>query len=68
MEDELMPCFLLFDALKAHKKGKIMEIVRRWLNSEWQRLEKPKTENAEDELYPFNKDTIQVYTLIGKLI
>jgi hypothetical protein len=45
-----------------------MEIVRRWLNSEWQRLEKPKTENAEDELNPFNKDTMQVYTPIGKLI
>jgi hypothetical protein len=68
MDDELFPCLLFFDSLKAHKKIAITQNVRKWLNSEWQRLEKPKTENAEDAVNPFNKNTMDVFTPRGTLI
>lgn len=68
MDDELVPCILFFDSLKAHKKNVITNKVKKWLNSEWQRLEKPKTENAEDAVKPFHKDTMEVFTPRGTLI
>jgi Ulp1 family protease len=37
-EDNPFPCLLFFDALKAHRKDRVANKVRAWLNSEWARL------------------------------
>ena len=37
-QDDPFPCLLFFDALKAHAKDRVASHVRKWLNSEWARL------------------------------
>ena len=37
-EDDPMACLLFLDSLQAHRKKKVSNQVRKWLNSEWQRI------------------------------
>jgi Ulp1 protease family, C-terminal catalytic domain len=48
-EDAPMACMILLDSLKAHKKKKVSQQVRRWLNSEWRRINCVKEEPFADE-------------------
>lgn len=59
-EQEHMACLLFLDSLKAHKKKKIYEKVRDWLNKEWQRIysgsvDKPFQQNDFPLLNPRSK-------------
>lgn len=52
--DDLLPCILFMDSLKAHRKQKVAKKVRQWLNSEWLRLR-----GGPEE--PFSRETMRVY-------
>lgn len=48
---------MFLDSLKAHKKNKVAKKVRAWLNSEWNRINSPPT----DEESPFSIPSMRVY-------
>ena len=64
-DDQDFPFILFLDSLKAHRKVKIANKVRRWLNYEAKRLGKFK-ETFEDEAHPFNKKTMEVFDPKGE--
>jgi len=63
-DDSHLPCIFFLDSLKAHRQKTITKHVRNWLNSEWKRLKKAKSEAEED---PFNERTMEVYAPRGRL-
>lgn len=62
-DDELYPCLLFFDSLKAHRKAAIARSVRSWLNSEWTRLKKASIQGEED---PFKPSSLVVHEPRGE--
>ena len=63
-DDKLYPCILFFDSLgNAHPKNRIAVNLRRWLDSEWNRLEKG---SNEDECSPFKKAAMEVHQPRGE--
>jgi len=63
-DNSLLPCILFFDSLKAHQKNTITKHVRTWLNSEWKRLKKVRSQSKED---PFDVNMMKVYAPRGAL-
>jgi len=50
-DDDPMSCLLFLDSLKAHRKSKVSNQVRKWLNSEWNRVH-----GSDVNPDPFNSD------------
>lgn len=64
-DDQDFPFILFLDSLKAHRKNKVANKVRKWLNYEAKRLGKFK-ETFEINPQPFNKDTMEVFDPKGE--
>ena len=64
-DDQDFPFILFLDSLKAHRKVKVANKVRRWLNYEAKRLGKFK-ETFEMNPQPFNKKTMEVFDPRGE--
>jgi Ulp1 family protease len=62
-DNEVYPCILFFDSLKAHRKQVVAGKVRNWLNSEWKRLKKAK---SQEEEYPFTTSSLEVHDPRGE--
>jgi Ulp1 family protease len=62
-DEELYPCILFFDSLKAHQKQAIARNIRNWLNSEWERLGKSKSQEEDD---PFKNNSLLVHDPRGE--
>jgi Ulp1 family protease len=65
-DDEVLehPFLLFMDSLRAHKKKKIWDITRKWLNAEAKRLGKFKRMNTDA---PFHNSTFPVIDPRGKI-
>jgi hypothetical protein len=71
------PFLFFFDSLKAHRKAHVAKLLRKWLNSEWTRLQKASPSLATDDYEsslvdqdaeaPFTTKTIQAFDPKGKL-
>ena len=55
-----VPCILFFDSLKAHGITRVGNKVRKWLTSEWERL------NTGDD-FTFTEESLPIYSPTGKL-
>ena len=64
-EDQDFPFILFLDSLKAHRKNKVANKVRKWLNHEAKRLRKF-ADLFGDETPPFNKNTMEVFDPKGE--
>jgi Ulp1 family protease len=62
-DEELYPCILFFDSLKAHRKQVVARNIRNWLNSEWKRLKKSKSREEDD---PFKINSMLVHDPRGE--
>ena len=52
-EDDPEACILFLDSLKAHKKKKVYNKVKEWLNAEWSRLrEKDANPFVDESAFP----------------
>ena len=67
-EDKPYPCILFFDSLKAHPTAAIARKVRKWLNSEWKRLDKASNQANQDESNPFTKFSLLVHNPKGEYL
>jgi len=63
-KNDEVPCLLFLDSLKAHKKFKVANTVRKWLNFENKRL--GHATDISDE--PFNQETMALYDPKGMSI
>jgi sentrin-specific protease 7 len=52
-DGDLCPCIIFFDSLGAHDMSLIADNVRKWLNSEWQRLIYPSSSKSNCCTNPF---------------
>jgi hypothetical protein len=53
--DQLYPCILFFDSLKAHNTNAVANNLRKWLNAEWKRTKAVGSNPVEN---PFTKKTM----------
>ena len=67
-EDQEFPFILFLDSLKAHRKNKVANKVRKWLNYEAKRLGKFKKISEARKEPVFNKDTMEVFDPKGEKI
>ena len=65
-DDQDFPCILFLDSLKTHRKARVANKVRNWLNHEAKRLGKftELFETRNPKL--FNKDTMEVFEPKGE--
>jgi Ulp1 family protease len=61
--EEVYPCILFFDSLRVHKVQVVAGRIRNWLNLEWKRLGKSKSEQHVD---PFKDNSLKIYTPEGE--
>lgn len=66
-DDQDFPFILFLDSLKAHRKNKVANKVRKWLNYEAKRLGKFK-DTFDADPQPFNKKTMEVIDPKGEKI
>jgi sentrin-specific protease 7 len=60
-EDQL-PCLIFMDSLKMHNKNQVSKNIRKWLNSEWQRLKADETKVSS----PFAVKNFTLFNPAGK--
>ena len=67
-DDQDFPCILFLDSLKTHRKARVANKVRKWLNHEAKRLGKFTELFEEKNPIPFNKETMEVFDPKGEYI
>jgi sentrin-specific protease 7 len=67
-DDQDFPCILFLESVTTHRKARIANKVRNWLNHEAKRLGKFTQLFEANNPKPFNKDTMEVFDPRGEYV